>query len=479
MDEKSAKRERVFRVPDTRIRNTKGEDKGSFDATHIIGSEVVRGVPPDLAVDRALKVREMVGLASSETVSTDAIRFMLDELRDISAGQVLGPLEIEAIRNYLNPEEDIYLVEVHSVNPSTTERGATVTIYGDGFLELEPIVVEFSNNNSPPDQNQSAVILFKTNTELVVKVPRNGNSGPISVRIGTGRNSFYATSTFEVMVRKRPEITSLDPKQGLPGDTVRIEGYNLLSAQTKFHDGIPAYGGSGGAVFDEDENIVSDDKGWLNYRTYPVPIGVVTGPILVMNVDGSVLTEEFEVLEPGDLFPVVITSFVPHNGTAGTEVTIHGTFDPVAANNLVYFGESTHSTVPSFSDGSILRVIIPNDARTGPIRVRVVGAEAKSSDNFYLPPTIAEFHPTAAPVNYMMRIYGTNFEKSNRNKWDMNIVKFNGVQARIRQVGTRPSQHVQQDYIDVDVPSGFTVGNITIETPGGMATSTEVFTVNQ
>ncbi|GAJ02952.1 unnamed protein product, partial [marine sediment metagenome] len=104
MDEKSITRQRVLRVPDTRIINSRGEDKGSFDATHIVGSEVIRGVPPDLAIDRALRVREMVGLASSERVSTDAIRFILDELRDIGSGQALGMLEIEGIRRYLNPE---------------------------------------------------------------------------------------------------------------------------------------------------------------------------------------------------------------------------------------------------------------------------------------------------------------------------------------------------------------------------------------
>lgn len=106
-DEKSTTQQRVFRVPDTRIINSTGEDKGSFDAIHIVGSEVTRGVPPDLAIDRALRVREMVGLASSERVSTDAIRFILDELRDIGSGQALT-LKVD-ISNQTAPADSIYI----------------------------------------------------------------------------------------------------------------------------------------------------------------------------------------------------------------------------------------------------------------------------------------------------------------------------------------------------------------------------------
>ena len=459
---------------------TGGHDESlSTPEAYIIGEEdsTVRYIILLLPDGATLEARGLIGGVAPRG------RIVRLERTDIK--KILTPERLQRIQDYesiqrppigIVTQQDPDEFEITSASPTVTEPGATLTINGSGFTKSSTVVVEFSNNASPPIQNQSAQVVSKTNTQLVVKVPPHPNTGPIRVQVGRA----FRTSAFDIVVKRRPQITYLEPKRALPGDIVELRGYNIANAQTKFHDGVNAFGGSVGTVVDANGVPIVHDKGSLHYRRLPVPNGAITGPIFVVNVDGAFLTEVFEVAgtDTQGVRPV-ITDLVPHDGNVGTVVTLHGTFESAANDTFVYFGGRTLGVNPSFSDGNTLRVTVPAGAETGRIRVRSGNFEAESKESFYLPPAVSGFYPPAAPVGYTMKVYGTNFEKSHYTVWDMNVVRFNGIPARIRWVGSGQPPRLEEDYIDVDVPAGFTSGRITVQTPGGIATSQEVFTVNQ
>jgi hypothetical protein len=82
-------------------------------------------------------------------------------------------------------------------------------------------------------------------------------------------------------------------------------------------------------------------------------------------------------------------------------------------------------------------------------------------------PIITSFEPDNGGVSSYVFITGENFESYDT----INVVKFNGVQAKI--IDYRPVAELL-----VEVPAGATTGSISIETSGGQVTSISEFTVN-
>lgn len=80
----------------------------------------------------------------------------------------------------------------------------------------------------------------------------------------------------------------------------------------------------------------------------------------------------------------VITTMTPANGSSGIEVTIIGTgFDPIAANNVVLFGNRQAVVKTASADRTTLTVIVPSDLPAGAVTVTVtVAAQTSNTVNF-------------------------------------------------------------------------------------------------
>ena len=198
-----------------------------------------------------------------------------------------------------------------------------------------------------------------------------------------------------------------------------------------------------------------------------VPNGAETGPIKVLTSEGSFSTDnDFIVEEAVPSIPFSISSFSPETGDAGTEVTLLGNFEQQKENNTVIFGPVSTAS-PHFSDGSTLKVNVPAQASTQRISIRFPNASFVTSNKvFYLPPKIDHFDHNSGPEGFIIRIYCMNHDPIGMSK---NIVKINGVQATVLAVSS--------EYLRVEIPAGATSGPITLETPGGIATSPVNFTV--
>ena len=199
-----------------------------------------------------------------------------------------------------------------------------------------------------------------------------------------------------------------------------------------------------------------------------VPSGATTGKITV-EVGGQVGTSADDFVVTPTTVPS-ITSFTPKSGVVGAEVIISGNnFGSQTSDNIVKFNGIV-ATVDLVTPMG-LHVRVPSGATTGKITVEVGGQIATSTKDFTVnatapAPSITDFTPKSGEVGTLVTINGKNLGFQVNG----NIVKFNGVVARINSI--RPTE-----LLTVRVPSGATTGKITVEVGGQIATSVEDFVV--
>ena len=166
-----------------------------------------------------------------------------------------------------------------------------------------------------------------------------------------------AVRTFTV--RFPPSITSVDPARGPAGTLVTITGERFDPDTQVTFAGVSAV-------------VLSQAPTGITTR---VPVGAVTGPLVVTNSRGSA-TATFTVPPPP-----VITSFVPTRGGMGDTVVIIGTgFDPTPANNVARFN-GTPALVVS-AEPTRLTVQVPAGATSGPIGATTPAGSATSAQSF-------------------------------------------------------------------------------------------------
>lgn len=117
-----------------------------------------------------------------------------------------------------------------------------------------------------------------------------------------------------------------------------------------------------------------------------VPSGATTGAIGVTTPAGSAASSSaFTVTAAGGA--PTITSFSPTIGVPGTAVTISGTgFEPVAISNKVaFYGIPPAKIAATSATTTALDVLVPGNARSGPITVATPAGTAVSTDDFFVP----------------------------------------------------------------------------------------------
>src|SRR5438876_18523 len=166
-----------------------------------------------------------------------------------------------------------------------------------------------------------------------------------------------AVRTFTV--RFPPSITSVDPARGPAGTLVTITGERFDPDTQVTFAGVSAV-------------VLSQAPTGITTR---VPVGAVTGPLVVTNSRGSA-TATFTVPPPP-----VITSFVPTSGGVGDTVVIIGTgFDPTPANNVARFNGTPAGVVSA--ETTRLTVQVPAGATSGPIGATTPAGSATSAQSF-------------------------------------------------------------------------------------------------
>jgi hypothetical protein len=332
-------------------------------------------------------------------------------------------------------------------SPSEGPIGSWVGIEGTNLLYVT--AVEF---NGLPAQLFSGMI----GLHVTAKVPEGATTGSITVRTPNG--SVTTTNSFKVVDAPKPLLLAVSPGTGVPGETVRLIGSNLVDVVSVEFNGVEA----------SFSNIFVPD--WMAI----VPTGATTGPITIRTRGGvTTSTNDFVVLPPPVIGPPVVSSFSPTEGIPGTLVTIEGTnFEGLVS---ISFGgvESAGSWMANSPNTRV-----PTNGVTGPITVTTTHGSCTTKDIFTVLPLPPPPPPAAPMVNYFIpwegevgtsvRIQGGDFGR-------VTDVQVNGVSVAF---------NIERDpmwgfagAITIVIPPNATTGPITVISPEGSATWTRDFTV--
>lgn len=179
-----------------------------------------------------------------------------------------------------------------------------------------------------------------------------------------------------------PSVSSFSPTSASVGTDITINGSNFTGATDVTFNGTSAPG----YAVNSDSQI-----------TVAVPSGATTGPICVVNANGSGCSaSNFTVTAPPPPAPT-ISGFSPAEGDVGTSVTISGA--NFTGASAVAFNGTAAASYTVDSDAQITAVV-PSGATSGTISVTTAGGTATSSSAFtvYASFACAEYYNNAQDV---------------------------------------------------------------------------------
>jgi subtilisin-like proprotein convertase family protein len=268
-----------------------------------------------------------------------------------------------------------------------------------------------------------------------------------------GAASAAKTIAIVVTPNQAPHFTSAPPASGTVGTAM---SYSPICDADPEGDTITITKTAGPGTF---------TAGVLSYT--PVLADVAASPTFTFSANDShtgVTVQTFTLPVASNPTPLpTITGFSPIIGPVGTSVTITGTnfstasavaFNGVSATFATNSSTQITATVPSTTSGAIA-VTTPGGTATSATAFTVTTSGST--------PTITGLSVASALPGQAVLIAGTNLGGAT-------AVRFNGTAALFIQDSA--------SQITTLVPAGATTGSVTVQTPGGTATSPAPFTVS-
>ncbi len=199
--------------------------------------------------------------------------------------------------------------------------------------------------------------------------------GNISLRSKGETDAFLTKVMYEPDQVAAPVFTTFSPREGLPGDTVRLRGTALATTHTVLFNGVEA-----------NFEVISDTQ-----LRAVVPATTTTGRITIQTAGGKDVSGKlFTVLQPQIAF------FAPWWGHAGSAVYIAGRY--LSTTKAVRFNGVKAKNFSVYND-YLVRAEVPAGATTGRISLELEGgATATSAWNFQVtgnPWALIAFRATA------------------------------------------------------------------------------------
>jgi hypothetical protein len=241
---------------------------------------------------------------------------------------------------------------IESVSSLTGTSGSSITIKGKYLQDGNGnVVVKFGT--------QIATIDARSSTQTVCRVPTNLNNGPVNISVTVASQTTVFPTPYNV---NNPVITNIYPLNGAIGDAITIEGENLLVGGTSGPDVY--FNSNSKDVF---ANTVSSLS---NKIVVIVPNGVDSIPKKLKLNFRSVQFTLYSTTE-FKLNPPVITSVSAVVLTPGQDISIFGNgFNPVAANNQVFWGNSP--LIVKSSTPTVIVATVPTNLAGGFNKISII-----------------------------------------------------------------------------------------------------------
>ena len=350
-----------------------------------------------------------------------------------------------------------------------TNYGGTTTSAAEFTVIPPPTILSFSPTEAAVGSSSATVTLSGVTLSNAAAVSWNGLNIPITGNtsttitcvipgydllsqvsapfiVSTNSGSIRSPKSFSVVTG--PTITSFSPQSGPAGTEISFSGTNLTGASE-----VIFTGGSIGLP----TSVTATSA-----EVY-VPSGAKTGPFTVTTPVGTAASPNAFTVIPSASITAISPSFVLA-GSAATKITVTGT-NLSGLSSVTWNGYTlTNVTSSSTKATALIAAAALKTPASALVYVTGLGGTAASPGYFtvYGKPVITSIAPTSGPMGTVVTITGTGLSGASK-------VTFAG-----GAVGT-PSGFGST--CTVRVPSGAKTGTISITTPGGMASSAQVFTV--
>jgi uncharacterized repeat protein (TIGR01451 family) len=328
-----------------------------------------------------------------------------------------------------SPKPFLVAPQINSFQPISGSPGASVTVNGLNFADLQS--VQFGGSN--------ASFQVTGPTQLQAVVPSGAPSGPISIAGSVGTATSLVNFT---VTTNQPFISTFLPLSGAPNTAVTINGINFSGATAvRFNDMAPA-----------SFSITAPTQ-----IRATVPSAASTGPITVVTPSG---TNSSSLVFTVTTAPTII-SFQPLGGAPGTDVVVNGR-GFLGATAVRFNG--TNASFFSVVADTQLHAKVQAGASTGPISIVTPKGTGISPISFTCGtgPIVIGFNPNYGLPGSYVAINGGNLTGVQSVKFGNTLAQFNV---------TPPTQ------ILATVPNGATSGPITVTTTAGTTQSQDSFTV--
>lgn len=185
-----------------------------------------------------------------------------------------------------------------------------------------------------------------SDTQLEATVPTLPSSGPVTVSVSSlGGNASGAAPLFVFLA---PSAVVVTPARQLPGRFVTISGKNFYRITEVRFNGLVI-------------PVVSRNEGTDLYIS--LPSNAVSAPVTITNRAGSAVSAVPLVI----VQKPIVSDLLPAKASVGQRVVIRGDF---LLNAQIFFTGSTKAAVDDGKNTDTERwVLVPADAKTGPLRV--------------------------------------------------------------------------------------------------------------
>ena len=359
---------------------------------------------------------------------------------------------------------------IESLSPEFGPSSSEIKVIGTGFSSIpEENIVTFLGEDGTED-DRVATITFSSTTELHVLVPSDAVSGFVSVVVDN--ESVISSMIFRILDTNELAITDISPEAGSVGMSVTISGQNF--GDTSEENTVTFLGSES----TQDDQVAVISTSTTTELQVSVPVGAQTGRIRV-DVEGG------EVVKSIQHFRIVptITSISPEAGTEGTVVKISGTgFSSTASEDSVSFDNGdNYVAAEEFIKGEAsaidtLVIIVPSEAQTGKLMLRVLGGMpvVSASEFMIISFAITSISPLAGAVGTEVTISGEHFGATPEE----NIVTFLGEDgAEDNQVAEVAFASTTE--LELRVPNNAKTGPISVTINGETAVFSQNFTVTK
>jgi len=329
------------------------------------------------------------------------------------------------------------------INQIRVQPGDQVEILGSSLHLVQQ--VRFGN---------ATAAIGGTSTRVVAIVPAGATIGPVSLYDSFGL--FFATDfNFQVsprvtsLARSFPPPTSpADAVTGVVGNSVQISGQNFVDPSDPGFTSVVYFPhASGGWVLAPTESV---SPSTVQVR---VPVGAVSGSLVVENPAGFVTTSGRFYLQP------VINGFSPSAARVGDQVTLTGL--SLLDTSEVLFGNV--GVVPSMVTPTNLVVTVPNLTQSVRLSVVAPGGVFLTTSNLVLLPRVGSFTPAGGEPGTVVSIQGDGLS-------GVTAVRFGGVASVL-------VTNVSPNLLRAVVPAGAFAGPIQVTTVNGSSASATPFFV--